>query len=248
MEKYIRTFYNDEKVIMKLSGCEVCPLMRFHKNEDSCTCRYFTDKYNDNLIDPFVINSTLQGIVNEKIKIPEWCGLSNNLLDLAFNKTTYRAFVSSILVDNNDNCDDSLLPFIDVEKLKLEDNKKLDNFLIQLIDNKVNFDYDCDMNDNFSHSESGLCIKHHSDFDKIVKHQNNYKHQTVVKKQEICSLCGEDDESVKRTVNNGMCSECWKLYENDEDKKKQAFINNFRMKRNKNFPKESFKLISNIII
>jgi hypothetical protein len=135
MEKYIRTFYNDEKVIMKIKGCQVCPLMKFHKNEDLCTCRYFSDKHQDNVIDPFVINSTAQGIVNEEIKIPEWCGLSNNLLDLSFNKTTYRAFVSSVLVDSNDNCDDTLLPFIDTEKLKIEDTEKLDNFLLHLIDN-----------------------------------------------------------------------------------------------------------------
>jgi hypothetical protein len=242
MEKYIRTFHEDEKVILKLNGCQVCPLMKFNMNLDTCTCRYFSSKNKQNVVDPFVINSTINGIVNDEIKIPTWCGLPNNLFELSKYRTTFRAFKSSILAEANDNCDDDLLPFLDAEKLKLEGDKKLDNFLIQLVDNKVNFDF----NSDDTISPEGICQRHHPDFTSIVKHQNNYPYQTPIKKQEICSLCGEDDKSVKRNEHLGMCDDCWVLSYNDEDKKKQAYINNFRMKRNKEFPKETFKILTNI--
>jgi hypothetical protein len=56
----------------------------------------------------------------------------------------------------------------------------------------------------------------------------------------ICSLCGEEDESVNRNTNHGMCDDCWEDGYNDSNKKKQAFINNFRLKRGESFKREKF--------
>ena len=227
MIKYIRTFYNDEKVIIKLSGCQTCPMMKFDIIKTKCICRYFNDYYGNSVIDPFIINYTDDGIVNENIKIPVWCGLSDSMSDLLKFRTIFKAFKSTILVDANDKSDDSKLEIIDAEKLKNENDTMLEKFLLQIAGRPSELE-----NDDTKYT----------DFEQ-VNQIANYGYQTETKKFEICSLCGEDDESVKRNNNIGMCDECWEASENDEHKKKQAFINNFRMKRDKDFFKESFKVV-----
>jgi hypothetical protein len=245
MARYIRTFYNDEKVIMKLNGCQVCPMMRFDIINVRCSCRYFSNKYmKNNTVNPFVIDYTDEGIVKEQTKPPLWCELPYTLEELIKYRTTYRAFRESILVDPADSCDDTKLDIIDAEVLKNKEDILLDNFLLQL--NGTRFKAD----DNFN-SEDGddRIVNIHRDFDELERHyESAYGYQTSVKKLGACSICGEEDETVKRDKNIGMCDDCWEEYKDDDNKKKQAFINNFRMKRNMDFPKESFKIIDGLNI
>lgn len=247
-EKFIRTFYNDEKVIMKLNGCQYCPLMRFDMDKSKCNCRMFFNEMQDSTVDVFVINYTDKGVVQDRIKIPRWCLLSDSIEDLLKNRTTYRAFPSSVLINEEDDCDDNKLEFIDAEKLRNEEDIIMENFMAQLSQRPANFnpeefiDGEVDIHRDFTNQFNAR------NFSSIEADAEKYGFQIPNKKQEVCSVCGEEDESVKRNNNIGMCDDCWDTYQDDEEKKKQAFINNFRMKRNKDFPKQSFKIVDEINI
>ena len=245
MARYIRTFYNDEKVIMKLEGCQVCPMMRFNMLECKCTCRYFSNKYTKNsTVNPIVLDYTDEGIVKEQIKQPLWCELPYTFEELTEYRITFRAFRSSILVDGLDLCDDTKLDIIDAEELRRFEDISLEKFLLQLNGTRFNAMDTVSPED----TEEGREVDIHRDFDELQRqYEKVYGYQTPVKNN-LCSICGEEDETVKRNKNIGMCDDCWDSYKDDEEKKKQAFINNFRMKRNMDFPKESFKMIDGINI
>lgn len=238
-EKYIRTFYNDEKVIMRLSGCQFCPLMRFDMINTRCLCRYFSDETESPLVDVFVLDYSDKGVVHDKIKIPKWCGLSDTIDELIWAKTTYRAFPSSVITNEEDDCDNDKLPFIDAEERRNEEDILFDKFLIQLIQKPS--DLNGESVDIHRLAFPALDTR---DFTNSTEYDEaKYGYQEPIIKHEVCSLCGEEDETVKRKEKYGMCDDCWEEFQFDEEKKKQAFINNFRMKRNKDFPKESFKTI-----
>jgi hypothetical protein len=240
MEKFIRTYYNDEKVIMKLTGCQFCPLMRFDMINTRCLCRYFSNELQDTVVDVFVIDYSEKGVVEDKIKIPRWCGLSDSIEELLKDRTTYRAFPSSVIINDEDDCDDDKLPFVDAEKQKNEEDIIMEKFMIQLSRRPANFDPE-----EFIDGEVNI----HRDFTNSPEEEaGKYGFQVPIKKHEVCSACGEEDETVKRNENIGMCEDCWNEYQFNEEKKKQAFVNNFRMKRNKDFPKEPFKIIDEINI
>jgi len=231
MSKFIRTYYNDEKVIMKLDGCHLCPLMKFNMTSLSCFCRYFNSEYGDSVIDPFVINYTETGIINKKIAPPMWCKLPNSQEDLKKYRNTFRAFTNSILCDDlSKGEDDDKLPFIDADELRNKDDKSLDEFFIKLISESFNRDNNDDNLDNVIRRDPNTL-------------QDNHAYQTFESKLEVCSMCGEEDESVDRKEKFGMCDSCWEQYKNDEEKQKQAYINNFRMKRNKAYSAEIFKIV-----
>ncbi len=239
-EKFIRTYYNDEKVIMRLTGCQFCPLMRFDMINTRCLCRWFKDERNNTVVDVFVIDYTEKGVVEDKIKIPSWCGLSNTLESLLQDRVTYRAFPSTVILNENDDCDDNELAFIDAEKKKNEEDILMEKFMIQLSKRPTNFDPE-----EFIDGDGSIDI--HRDFSNSTEADaEKYGFQTTIKKHEVCSSCGEEDESVGRNKNIGMCDDCWDEYQFDEEKKKQAFVNNFRMKRNKDFPSEPFKIVNEI--
>lgn len=248
MEKFIRTYYNDEKVIMKLTGCQFCPLMRFDMINTRCLCRYFWDDQKNNVVDEFVIDYTDKGVVEDKIKIPKWCGLSNTIESLLQDRVTYRAFPSSIVVNENDDCDDNNLVFVDAEQRKNEEDVLLEKFMIQLCQRASNFDPDEIVDGDVDiHRDFGPLTAR--DFTNSTEADaEKYGFQTPIKKHEVCSACGEEDESVKRNEKIGMCDDCWDEYQFDEEKKKHAYVNNFRIKRNKDFPKEPFKIIDEINI
>jgi hypothetical protein len=245
VEKFIRTYYDDEKVIMKISGCQFCPLMRFDKDRRVCLCRYFKNSFGDNTVDVFVIGYTEKGVVEDKIKIPAWCKLPYTLDGLHSDRTTYRAFPSTILINAEDDCDDSKLPIIDAQAKKNEEDILLENFMIQLSKKPDDFvsgeSKNINIHDN-SFSNNGINYTRYDD------EYEGYGYQTAVRKNGTCSLCGNEDETVKRDKNIGMCDTCWGEHKDDDEQKKRAFVNNFRMKRDKDFPKEQFKLIDEINI
>lgn len=89
-------------------------------------------------------------------------------------------------------------------------------------------------------------------YDYTKSKNTNYKDYTnyeQIKKidYKICSLCGEEDNSVDRNINYGMCDTCWETSKNNEYNKRTSHINNFRLKRNIGI-KSKFKFLNEIKI
>ena len=241
MARYIRTFYNGDKVIMKLSGCQVCPLMRFNMIDVKCTCRYFSSSDKRNVVNHFVIDYNDKGAVYEKTMPPPWCGLPTELAGLAKYRTTFTAYYTSILINGSDDCDDNTLDIIDAEELRNREDVELDKFLTKLYCKPYNPKDSTFSPEDYVDGEGGNDTNSvHNNLQSAISYMNrerDYGYQTKIEKYKICSSCGKEKEFVKRDENMGMCNVCWDLYKDDESKKKQAFINNFRLKRDKNFLK-----------
>ncbi len=240
--KYIRSFFDNKKSIIKMDGCQHCPLMKFKLIDSVCLCRKFTDGNGLNVIEPWVLDHTDSGLILGIINTPNWCKLSNSLDELKKDRTTYKPFISSILIEENDMCNDDELPLIDIDKLSLKSPEKVYDYLMFLVDrssitniypNRINYFGSVNDTDYYDDEYYGG-----------TKYEPEYK-----SKHKICSSCGEEDETVKRNINYGMCESCWKLNSSDEERMKQAFINNFRMKRKNNFDyNKTFKVIKELKI
>jgi len=61
-------------------------------------------------------------------------------------------------------------------------------------------------------------------------------------KSPVCSSCGEEKEDVNRDEHLGMCDTCWDKCKFSHPKRYHARINNFRLKRKKDW-QENFKVI-----
>lgn len=211
--KHIRTYYNNEKTIIRMIGCHQCPLMKFDEKLRVCECRYFQLHSNNILKDSITTFNKETKKVLEFIDFPDWCRLPNTYLDMCLSESTYTLTFAGISVNMSDKSKN-----------------------IKLVD-ACDHDYDVYNVTNYRR-KNGLVslpssnIEDYGEIENMYKNFDDaYKPKTVVKK-EICSLCGEEDESVNRFKNNGMCEDCFELSTDDQYKQNQAFIANFRLKRN----------------
>lgn len=256
--KFLRSYYKNKKVIMTIDGCQNCPLIRFNEDMMMSTCRVFLDKVkNENVLDDWVVSYNTFGTIFDKIKIPSWCELPDTMVDMFSYKHTFKPTPITIQCSSSDEEDDFNLEIISIKKLKeenqniiykiLNENKyngknnngendedypfKTDvDYINNFINTKNNFDDEYDEWDN-NMGGSGIT----NPFDRVTE-------TTPI--IEICSLCGEEHDTVNRTINNGMCTSCYDLHKNNKDKMNQSFINNFRLKRKINILHEPFKIVS----
>lgn len=234
MLKYLRTKYNSNKLILLVDGCNNCPLMRFNKDILTCTCRMFSDKERaTNVVDRFVINYNSYGTVFDHISIPKWCELSNDMTDLFFDKNMYIPNPISIMIDSNNDHNDSDSNVIDMKK----ERKKNVNIIYKILTSNSISKNDTFEDDDFDEypflDDDGVICDSFGDF----------VNDDFVNKNDICSICGKLHESVDRTKNNGMCDNCYSINKDDKYKMYLSYINNFRLKRNINILDKEIKTI-----
>ena len=212
MYKYIKTFYNDKKVILKLDSCNSCPLLKIDKSTFSCKCKYFYDDVSNSntVLDMMLYYNFKTNIVYDYIRIPRWCALPSSLSELYKSTNTYRIMTNGLYILGADN-----------------DGVNLD--VIDTIEQKLIYS-------NFIH-------------EKYPEGDVNRSLATIPARINYCncSLCGEEDSSVKRDERFGMCDCCAELSKNDNSRLNQAFINNFRLKRNIKAISKEFRIIKEII-
>lgn len=249
MAKYIRTYYNNEKSIIRMLGCHQCPLMRFDNGLFVCECRYYRSPMG-NIVKDFVsVYHRESKRVLEYIEPPIWCKLPSTFDEMSKSKNTFTLTQIGIHVNPND---------VDVN-CRLIDTVE-DNYDVNSITNyRSSFpsinpnDYSIGKRKDYRRESASLFSGYGSkalEINRTVFSQNRDNKRTgngtynsrvmddyiinltKPKDSKICSLCGEEDDSVDRNSNLGMCDECTEISEGDEMKLNQAFINNFRLKRN----------------
>lgn len=237
MSKFIRTVQKidgiNQKVILQVERCNDCPLMRFHQENCLATCRVFYSTQG-NVVDDFVLDYNMgTGEIYDDINIPEWCLLADFKNQLNFDVKTYtvhndKVLTSEAVVDND------LPVFIASEVVQ---NYELDvqELLPALVTASI-------FKNNADAAYEQAYTDYEDDEDDFTFEGFTGSSPPTVSKHGICSLCGEEDDTVNRNTNHGMCDDCWKVSHDNEDRKKQAFINNFRMKRGESFKMEKFNL------
>ena len=247
MSKYLRTVQKidgiNQKVILQVESCTHCPLMKFHQQTCLATCRIFSNSQT-NVVDDFVINYNINtGEIHDKIPIPKWCLLPDKKNQLDFEIKTYIVYNDKVLT--SDAIIDPDLPVyiagdVDGElvfnskKEKLIDKENLNKLLPALVAASV-FTPNTNLTGEEAYEQA------YSDYENYSGNYNdNSSIPQFVSKHNICSLCGEEDETVNRNINHGMCDSCWEVSHKDDKRKKQAFINNFRMKRGESFKTENY--------
>lgn len=226
MSKYIRTYYENKKSIIKMEGCQHCPLMRFDRSLFMSECRYFRSSLGNVVKDFVVVYSKNQHRVMENITPPVWCKLPNTLDEMSHSKDTYTVTQIGIRCDTMDG--DMNLSLLDATDLTYDVNN-VTNYGVMLpspLESSYRPDNGLDLFRGYGSSYvSGYGSR------ALERHYNTMT-APVVKHNKCCSLCGEEDESVDRNTNLGMCEYCFEISKDDEPKLNQAYINNFRLKRN----------------
>ena len=249
MSKFLRTVQNidklNQKVILQVESCTQCPLMKFHQQNCLATCRVFSDKQT-NVVDDFVLNyNASTGQIYDDIPIPNWCLLPDQKSQLDFEAKTYVVHGDKVLTSNA--IADPDLPLViasgvDGELIfrrkEDEENDELgiSELLPALVAASVFAPKTLTADEAYEQAYDD-----YDDYDLFDVQQGFSRsvHQTI-NKHEICSLCGEEDETVSRNTNHGMCDDCWKVSYKNDKRKKQAYINNFRMKRGESFKSEIY--------
>lgn len=231
MSKYLRTVQKvngiNQKILLKVNSCHNCPLMKFHQQECVATCRVF-ESSQGNTVDDFVLDYNINtGEIHDKIEIPEWCRLADHKDQMDFDVKTYTIFNDKVLT--SDAIIDNDLPvYLADDVVENEEMIDVQSFLPALITANT-----------FLNNSDAAYEEAYSEYE---NDDSNFNHSTTVSKHGICSLCGEEDETVNRNTNHGMCDNCWEVSHDNEKRKKQAYINNFRMKRGESFKMELFNL------
>ena len=98
--------------------------------------------------------------------------------------------------------------------------------------------------DLFFNGMAGIDEEEEVEYDSTRDYSSyNYNRNYNLKKYtHTCSMCGHDHDSVDRNSNNGVCCDCL-LECVDIESKKQAFIKNFRLKREIGFTNDQFKIV-----
>jgi hypothetical protein len=224
MQKYIRTYYDNKNVIVKLSGCNQCPLLYYDIKENKCKCKYYSQHGSNILLEDIniVYYENLDKVYTH-IEFPNWCKLSDTLGDLHDkNKYTFKINDSGIIINTYDT-----------------DGINLYIINPNIINPNITQGITIDMT---KYVYKNTEINNLPVISNIINSSNNYNHlQETKKTYGECSMCGEEDESVNRNTKFGMCDVCWGKFELDDDKNHFAFINNFRLKRKAKYSKEKFK-------
>ena len=231
MSKYLRTVTKidgiNQKVILHVEHCNNCPLMKFHQQACLATCRAF-ESSQGNVVDDFVLDyNAISGKVYGEIEIPKWCRLPDLESELDYDIKTYTVHNDKVLTSDAILSD---LPVYEASEVKENEELGISELLPALVAASV-------FNKKLSADEA---------YEQAYSEYDNYDtdggYSPTISKNEICSLCGEEDDTVNRNTNHGMCDGCWEVSFDNDDRKKQAFMNNFRMKRGESFKLEAFNL------
>lgn len=213
--RYIKTKVDDKNCILHQVNCNHCPFMKFDRTTVTLRCQKYKNLsvYDDLIkkINGYSVGKNGNVSPLGKVDIPNWCQLANTLESVQNDKWVYTKS--------------------DIIKYKTEYN---DNSRLLVISSNVVI---------YDDSGNELQIIHKFKNNYAPKSINTDKPNTNTKyiKLDTCSCCGEMKEKIDRNKNIGMCSVCWDKNKDNTEIKNFSYINNFRIKRNKDWIDEKFK-------
>jgi len=223
-ERYIKTEIDGTISILKMNTCNLCPFLMYITQVNKTTCaKYYSPSNNSNITCSNVYSYTISDknkLPIQSIDIPSWCQLGKDIKTVHIEKEYY--------IKNGQN-KNMAIPISNDQKLSIISSLFVD------YDRTLSKLVYCNNNPNTPYKY----LKDDEKMSTALVVQKPIKETVKIE----CSCCGENKENIDRTKNNGMCNVCWEKYKNNEELKYFAFINNFRLKRKKNWTDEIHKKV-----
>lgn len=224
--RLLRIYNNNDKIILKIWGCDDCPLMRYEHSTKKSYCREFNNLGNNLLIEdtPIYYNVDASYFSFEMIDIPTWCKLPYNYGELINNKQIYEITDDRIII-RPFTTKEYILPQTFIRKeCNILTGKSKNIFPEDYNKNKITF-----IDETINNSND---IKSISEIRSLIVSNNEISDPVVVKKLNKCSRCNKEYKYIDKNINFGLCKRCWKFVKKDKNLSNKYFINNFRLKRN----------------
>ena len=175
-KRYIRTEIGGEKRIMELDSCNLCPLLYFNHEDKEIRCLKYNRPFKDiDARDSNIIKKCTNGfkfcrgiyLPLEDIKIPDWCGLSNDVTCIQ----------SEIFIKTGQNSYNDYYGMLDCFKIVLSKEVEYDNCFIKLIEKnshrKVTTNFKNETNTRYlppkKSDECSYCGENDSSVDRRIK-------------------------------------------------------------------------------
>jgi len=222
--RYIFTKVDNRPRFLVINRCNLCPFLINDSDNSSAKCGKYINSNSVWTEKNYIMK--VHGYIQKKagstdlrilthVDIPEWCELPNHLVQIS----------------PNDN-----INYIKDGKLNVESGQNYAN-TIQIIDGKE-VDFGTDGESLILKPAKPTYINYGTT---PMSHKTT---ETSKINTDVCSFCGEDKENVDRDNHLGMCDDCWDKCKFSHPKRYSARINNFRLKRRKDWVDEDFKIIN----
>lgn len=243
--RFLKTRVDKDDIYMIMHKCNLCPFLMIDKENYRAVCGNPKKSKDENdTIKEDIMFSELNNryIIHDVCDIPSFCYLSKNLKEEFDNSELKLKKGENIYVLNSPRTgDERILSEVYVclkENGEFTYSDKFQKYLFA----KTKF------NDRITNKKQ-LSGKEKNDDIKVVEINKeksvivNHTQLNNYMVNQICSCCGERKEDVNRMTNNGMCYECYEKVKTDNKLLFNSIINNFRIKRNKDFTIKNYKKV-----
>lgn len=245
MSKFIITYNEGRLCLMSMDSCTDCPLMKFNKATHDCECRSFFGKDGNYIKGSIAAYDDKTERVYQNVDIPGWCLLSDDIYNMS--EHIYNIFKDRIEVLPFGG-DVTKLPYVngfDLEEFENNSDVNVSPYMVatkDIIIDSTPFKSDDELEMDRFFESIGIADEFEDVDLSEYWNKRSYNKPTEKKYTKICSICGKEHESVDRNLNNGVCCDCL-LECVDIESKKQAYIKNFRLKREISFTDKCFKIL-----
>jgi len=240
--RFIKTKIEDKNAFLIMSKCNLCPYAFVTEGGKRLLCSYHN---NTNTLVKSHLEFKPDDIFHRSFDdcdIPSWCNLPKNLGDEMNHKIVTYRYCGKLMEDESIYDKENEKPIFETcvvkggsDTLRYTDHYKKSLKLKERYNTLKEKRNELNLVQNTAIPATVM--------DSIIRYNQVQTQTSSFYLNEICSCCGERKESVDRTVNNGMCTECYDNNKTNEDIEYNSVINNFRLKRKVSFESKIFKRV-----
>ncbi len=242
--RFLKTRVDKDDIYMIMHKCDFCPFLMVDKENYRGVCgNPKKDKLIDNTVKKNIMyyeHTNGKITILDECEIPDFCYLSKNLkVEFEKEKLTYKKGEDIYVLHSPRNGDEKILSEIFIcstETSEFTYSNKYEKYK----ESKKNYD---ERKNNTTLNVLNDVIETTQ-----IEHTLSLPEHINAITDKICSCCGEMKKEVDRIINNGMCGECYEYNKIDINVVRNSIINNFRLKRNKNYIEKDFKKIENYFV
>ena len=243
--RFLKTRVNKDDIYMIMHKCNLCPFLMVDKDNFRGLCGHpKKDKSIDNTVnDDIMYYEYINGktTILNNCDIPDFCYLSKNLKEeFEKERLTYKKDEDIYVFHSPRTGDEKILSEIYICSTETSEFTYSDKFQkFQEAKNKYH---------ERRNTTTLNILNRVIEIGQEAGQEVEYVEHTTTIVGDICSCCGERKEDVNRISNNGMCNDCYEQSKTDFNTLCNSKINNFRLKRDKDFLEKDYKKIEKYFV